>query len=579
MDDGNNRDYIIKRIKTFFGAQGFRHEEYSLRWRGEVRIPLYFYKRWRDDAGEQNMDEAVVDIITEPSVSEEIYLPTLLENSMSIDNACPPKFFQLYLPRAKIYWAFTSSISKDDEYTRFVRACKKNGIGLIEVSDDDVNIIEDAKSFLEDINEQVKDAFYKAEPLEEQSRDTVEESKEIFLNQSNVISHIHQLTDSFCEEYIRRLVYYGDPLFRRREVSGRTAQNLSLTLINKVSKIEKLQYADNLASWAKEYRQEKREDYAIALETTKKLWDQRFQIGYPDVVKDFEAVLRLNQNYRDHFLHVFQVFLLGAVIIDQLYDEQPIRDFERTTGSPIEDAWLAASTYHDFGYVVQNSEEWIEKLFKQLLQVEDSIPVSLNLEGVVVRDDFLSKLKDICSTINYNLDDNMVRFIFEKAVLERNHAVLATLSFLNRFDNNGFITKPAINHASMAIFMHEESNWRVFCGRKDCKNHWEVMLARNPIMENLSFSTLPLAFLLAFCDTAQEWGRVGRDYEKAKLELIDVNLSAQDISVWMKVKDDDCYELKRKEIIRLKRFLKDPRFSLVIQLQNSIPRKIRMTGR
>jgi len=278
-------------------------------------------------------------------------------------------------------------------------------------------------------------------------------------------------------------------------------------------------------------------------------------------------------------LHEFQVFLLGAIIIDLLYNTQPIRDFERVTGSTIEDAWLAASTYHDFDYAVEKCEDWMKEFFKQFLHIQDGVPVLLNLEGVVVRDDFFSKLRDICATINYDLDDCMVRFIFEKAVLERNHAALATLSLLNRFENNNLLTKPATNQAALAVFLHEETIWKAFCGRGDCKNPWEVMLAKEPIMVNLAFDSLPLAFLLAYCDTAQEWGRVGRNYEIAKPQFVDITLSEQEVSVLIKVEDDASFDDKRREIQRLKRFLKDDRFRLAIQLRTGKPKKIRMTGR
>lgn len=579
MANGYTREQIIDKLKDHFRNEGFRCEEYSARWLGEVRLPLYCEKRWRDEDGKENEEEIVVDVITESTVSKDLYLPPITVQSVTVEDACPPRFFQYYLPRAKVFWAYGYYVSRDDGYESFVKACVRNGIGLIEVSDDEVVIVENAKSLIEGFEGKAEESTENAKSLIEGLEARVEESKKILLNESDFVNRMHFLTEMFCEEYIHRFVYYGDSVFRRREIIGRNVQDLSLLLIDKLQEVNNIQYHDKLIGLANDYRKEAREDYQIALETIQSLWQSRFQMEYPDIQKSFEAVLQLDLEYRDHFLHEFQVFLLGALIIDRLYDTPPIRSFEKLSGSTLEDAWLAASTYHDFNYPVEKCEGWMKELFKQFLHIKNGVPVSLNLEGVVVRDDFLSKMKDICATINYNMDDCIVRFVFEKAVLERNHAALATLSFLNKFENNSWLTTPATNQAALAIFLHEESIWKSFCGRRDCTRSWEVTLSKKRIMANLTFDSLPLAFLLAYCDTAQEWGRVGRNYEIARPELVDITVNGQQVLVDILVEDDSSYRDKRKEIERLKRFLKDDRFGLRIQSRTGLSKKIRMTGR
>lgn len=579
MANGYSREQIIGKVKEYFRNKGFHTEEYSVMWRDEIRLPLYCKKRWTDQNGEENIEEVVVDIIAESTISKDQYLPPITEHGVTIPDACPPRFFQYYLPRAKVYWAYGSHVSKDEGYEHFVKACVKHGIGLIEVSRTRVDIIQDADTLVEGFQKRVEEVTVDVKSLQDRSKRKVEESRNTLLKQSDFVNRMRLLADMFCEEYIHRLIYYGDPVFRRQEIVGRYAQKVSLLLIDELPELRNLQYKDILINMANGYRKETREDYKIALDIIQSLWKSRLDMEYPDVQKNFEAVLQLNPKYRDHFLHEFQVFLLGAAIIDHLYQTKPVRSFEKLSGSTLEDAWLAASTYHDFNYAIQNCEEWMKDFFTQFLNIEDCRPVSLNLEGVVVRDDFLSKLKGICDAINYELDDCMVRFIFEKAVEERNHAAIATLTFLNRFESNNRLTKPAINQAALAILLHEESNWSSFSGRHDCTRPWEVALAGKSIMDNLTFDLLPLAFLLAYCDVAQEWGRVGRNYETAKPELVDITINNKRILVGVQVEDQVSFTDKRKEIRKLQQFLKDDRFILRIQSRTGSCDELKMKGK
>lgn len=556
MVSGYTRDTIIALLSQYFSAQGFECDEYSDKL-GAVRLPLYCVKK----RGDKIEEEIVVDVITESAVSKNQYLPAIKVQNATIRDACSPRFFQYYLPHAKVFWAYGYYMLKDNAYESFRKACAQNGIGLLEVSDEKVVIVEGAKSLLEGFREEV------------------EESTKMVPNEGDLVSGMHRIVERLCEEYIHRLVYYGDSVFRRREIIGRGTQDLSLLLIDKLQGLRNIQYREELTRLADNYRKETREDHQIALDTIQALWQSRFQMDYPDIQRDFEPILQLDPEYREHFLHEFQVFLLGALIIDRLYDTPPIRAFEESSGSPLEDAWLAAATYHDFNYPVQEWEDRMKKFLKECLCLQNGVPISLNLEGVVVRDDFLSKMKDICAIINYDMDDCIVRFVFEKAALERNHAALATLSFLNKFENNSQLTVSAKSQAALGILLHAESNWKSFCSRSDCEQPWEAALSRKRIMVNLAFGTLPLAFLLAYCDAAQEWGRVGRKYEISRPELVGLTIDEQKILVHVLVEDDSSCQEKQEEIQRLKRYLKDDRFGFKIESRTGMSTEVWMTGR
>jgi len=89
-------------------------------------------------------------------------------------------------------------------------------------------------------------------------------------------------------------------------------------------------------------------------------------------------------------------------------------------------------------------------------------------------------------------------------------------------------------------------------------------------LKNLKFDDVPLSFLLIFCDTIQEWGRVGRDYEETAARLDDVGVS--DDLVWanISVSDEKAFNQKKDEIGRVKKFLKDERFKVTLSSRKGI---------
>lgn len=75
----------------------------------------------------------------------------------------------------------------------------------------------------------------------------------------------------------------------------------------------------------------------------------------------------------------------------------------------------------------------------------------------------------------------------------------------------------------------------------------------------------PLLFLLIFCDTVQEWGRVGKNYKESKPRLEDLRIGTGEIKVSLSVEDDPSYNHKIDELQRVKKFLKDSRFRIDLE--------------
>lgn len=540
------RSDIISGVKQHFAAEGFTCDEYPARF-PEIRMPLYCRK---EDG--TIVEEVVVDIITDVVVSKERFMRPIQVDGAVVEDACPPKFFQHYLPHAKVFWAYGSKVAKDAGYDHLQRACEAAGVGLIEVANGRASIVLPARSVAHHFRERIQEAAQLHGP-----------------SAHELVDKVCDLAENARQEYLHYLIYYGDPEFRRQALISRETQYLSLVLVDRLEGITKLEYKDVLIQLAREYRNATKSDYDLALDAVKSLWKPRLGVDYPDFQKEFEAILLLNPSYREHFLHAFQVFLLGALIIDRIRDTDAVEGFARQTGSSLEDAWLAASTYHDFNYPIQDFEKWMKSFFEKNLNlnIRSSQAIGLNLEKMVIRDEFLSKMRSLCSAIGYQLDDSMMRFVFERAVVNRNHAVLGALSFLKTFQHSTRLSTAAMNQAALGILLHHEDNWQLLSGKKTKKleEDWERELCGKRVLEVLTLESLPLAFLLVFCDVVQEWGRVGRDFESTKAQLEDMEIGEDRIWFHISMLDDASLEWKQKEVTRLKGYLRDPRFGIKIE--------------
>ena len=144
------------------------------------------------------------------------------------------------------------------------------------------------------------------------------------------------------------------------------------------------------------YRDEKRHVFDIVLDYISELWEDRLGLKYPEIQRHLEEILLRDNKYRDHFVHQFQVFLMGAFILEKMYDtkgfEKILNSFNTDYKCKIEDAWLAASTYHDFNYGLQNFDIWLLQFFSDTLSINNEEAKEnlniLNLDAVMVRESF-----------------------------------------------------------------------------------------------------------------------------------------------------------------------------------------------
>ena len=536
----------------------------------------YIIEKRKDEEGRdqlkvqrRNKDDVVVDITLAKKITSEDFFE---------DKKGRPKplfFYRLYFSRAKLIFALPADAEIDN---KFKDRCIKEGIGLLKFNEKG-EVVEDglkqAKTYVEVLTERI-------------IRKVGEESKEDIME---------GLDRSFLD-LITIIYEYGRPEFQLRGIKGR--MQISFRLLDKLRELKHLRYKDELIDLAEGFRDEYGYDYNIAFNRTTELWKKYLGLTYPSIQISAEKILQRDEKYREHFVHQFQVFLIGAYILDKLYDKDVWEKFEKKYDCKVEDVWLAASTYHDFNYGLQNFDVWLLQFFEDTLRVRNDqtkeILNLLNLDSAMIRESLWNKIRKMVASIGSSWDENKKeksrRFLYEKTVRDRNHSVLSALSLLKLYDETSAkISKEGILRSALAVALHDEDIWEAFSGcrgytrvsyrlkEEKCKGkcdrkvgktkerkitegykceQWEREFMREMILKPIKFDDLPIIYLLIFCDCIQDEGRVtglGQDVQKKPLSSLE-DIIVEKPKVTIKLRSDSVDD-KKEELERVKWVLEE----------------------
>jgi len=597
MDREYTRDEMLEWLK-----QHFRDREYEVKRYSDVflpaRVPLYCVKQEQEII----IDEIVIEITTDKIISKDGFFPLFSIAGEGIKNdeeASPVRFYQYYFPKAKVFFAYPDYASENnDEFNEFKKVCVKRGIGLLKTSKTNIEEKVESRSLLDQICTQlvIKDDKIKGK-LEYQLRN--------------------------CLHYF---VYYPQSIFKRRAITGKAEEKMSYALVDKLLELKNIIYRDKLIELSSNYRREARDDYEIAQSYIGDLWDKYLGLKYPNIQRRVENILQRDEMYREHFVHQFQVFLIGAYILDRIYTKTAKKFAEQHDGSKIENVWLIASTFHDFSYGLQNFDTWLMQFFQDTLKIKNMQSKEnlnlLNLDAAMIREELFYKLLGIISHLGNGLGkdnkENITSFFYEKTVRDRNHGVLSAISLLKLYDEadekKRKVSDKGMLEAAFAIGCHDEDIWEALCGCKGyrrsditfpenkdecaqgCKRElwatkkskiikevlsekarsgeikdkcesWERSLMKKELIKKIEFKDNPILFLLIFCDSVQDDGRVTSSDVvcKNRSSLKDINIEAKrgktDITVELQTDEP---RPKEEEIERVKWCLFDDRFGISI---------------
>jgi len=356
-------------------------------------------------------------------------------------------------------------------------------------------------------------------------------------------------------------------------------------LLDTVFELQNISYAGELRKLVTKHLMDKGDDYQFVEDTFNTLWNAcKLDMNYSNFLKTFEPPLysifaEQEQPYRDHYFHQFHVFLLGLYIIDKLYSRFP---------DNMDKLWLITSSFHDMAYPLQLYDSWSQKLFGTSLGIPD---VGLSdMKSHFIEGSLLSSLGYIVNALckshfNEELKGNwlqkekpLVNFFHNIITRRKHHCVLSSLYLLKEAQShNPDLIDALFVPSSLAIALHHEVVWKSLPAERQ--------------LQSLKFSNDPLAFLLMFCDSVQEWGRPKagkKSMGEAKDEIFildEYNVTDSECSVTIKTPylstTHGVFKKKEKELENLEEFLQsssETEFKIILRDKRGAIREHPMRG-
>lgn len=215
-----------------------------------------------------------------------------------------------------------------------------------------------------------------------------------------------------------------------------------------------------------------------------------------------EKILSKIPHYRDHFVHQFVVFLIGAIIIDKLRCIKVItnaypgyREVVSGEGNrEAEKAWVLTSLLHDVAYPLETVDKWFWRVLEEF--VTDSAltrQTNIPLDDILYDPDYM------------NCIDKLAKFhtdVLERDEYDLRRTIMGVL-------RNAQKDSSVLDHGIMGALLLLSNTRFEFEDIAPCASAIALhnTLGEMPNIDKIIFERHPLAFLLIYCDLLHEWGR------------------------------------------------------------------------
>jgi hypothetical protein len=251
-----------------------------------------------------------------------------------------------------------------------------------------------------------------------------------------------------------------------------------------------------------------------------------FEYNLDQFQKHEELLLSGLNKYRDHFMHQFHVFVSGYIIINELGIEhfkssiQQSMEWILTNNKrsnqiafdkdekryEISDAdvlriWFLTAFYHDFAYILEKLDTELQNFFEHLL----GYPFNVKFDWENLLTDKNSFSKYICDLLAFFSSpkgtnaEQLLQNYLNAIIKVHDHGILSALLLINSSKRTTYRNRNECFYAASAISLHNPEVYGSL-SEGECISQGRLI--------GISFESFPMAFLLAFCDTAQSFGRI-----------------------------------------------------------------------
>jgi len=267
-------------------------------------------------------------------------------------------------------------------------------------------------------------------------------------------------------------------------------------LMGLVFNLKEVPYSDEFGKLVNEHLDKKEDDYLFSRKCFESLWKSNFNgMEYPKTLEHFETFLQhFFLAYREHFVHQFQVFLLGAIILDYLFQNftKVFKDGENIDIDIEKDnlakGWLLTSSIHDFTYPLQKYDEWSSGFLKEQLSINEPLSF-LELKGIYVEKTFLTRVERLISKLEKDFIDTdswekakfyneIRRFFYYEIAEKKNHGLMSGSYLMKKFEEKDReVFSNVVLPASVAAAIHDDEVWQTLSGQvnDDMEKKWEYI--------------------------------------------------------------------------------------------------------
>lgn len=273
-------------------------------------------------------------------------------------------------------------------------------------------------------------------------------------------------------------------------------------------------------------------------------------IGIIEDLERFEGLLRMDIRYRDHFIHQFQVFLLGYYMINhnanlqnllvEYLKEKGCSESNEDLLDQVITCWFLSSMFHDIAYPIEKTNKLLGSYLKAAFlkrdfhyEAREITPEELlkelrltipwgNFLGIYdgIFDYYKTILCDlICERIEGDVKQSITKTLIQQIVKNQNHGLFSALILMHcSYENLPPEKKIIVREAALSMALHTPEIYR------------EIFMAKRGLLSPKEF---PFGFLLVFCDNAQQWRRprLSDLLEDIQIELKKLDISDDNISV------------------------------------------------